>query len=99
ATTGGPAILQGRASLAAVPPGRYTASAAVEVAGQPLTRIDRIVEITGTQPTSPTPDVVAPPVADAAVIKAAPPKVSADPSTTVPDEILRRVGAYVEQYG
>jgi hypothetical protein len=44
-SAGGPATLQARASLAAVPPGRYTASAALEVTGQPITRIDRVIEV------------------------------------------------------
>jgi VWFA-related protein len=45
-TAGAPATLQARASLATVPPGRYTASAALEIGGQPLTRISRIIEVT-----------------------------------------------------
>jgi VWFA-related protein len=46
----GPTTLQGRASLASVPAGRYTASAVLEVGGQPATRIDRVIEITGPPP-------------------------------------------------
>jgi VWFA-related protein len=41
-----PATWQARASLATVPPGRYTASAVLEIGGQPLTRISRIIEVT-----------------------------------------------------
>ncbi len=40
-----PTTLQARASLASVPPGRYTASAALQINGQPLTRTDRVIEI------------------------------------------------------
>jgi VWFA-related protein len=43
---GAPAILEARAALDPVPPGRYTASAVLEIAGRPLTRISRIIEIT-----------------------------------------------------
>jgi hypothetical protein len=98
-SAGGPAILQASASLAAVPPGRYTASAAVEVTGQPVTRIDRVVEITGTAPVTTPPDAVAAPGVEAAATNPAPPKLAVDPSNTVPDEVLRSVGDYVGQYG
>jgi hypothetical protein len=49
----GPTTLQGRASLASVRAGRYTASAVLEVGGQPATRIDRVIEITGPLPVAP----------------------------------------------
>jgi VWFA-related protein len=45
ASAGEPAILDARAKLASVPAGRYTASAALVMDGQPLTRISRIIEI------------------------------------------------------
>ena len=41
----GPTTLQAQASLASVPPGRYTASAALQISGQPSTRTDRVIEI------------------------------------------------------
>jgi VWFA-related protein len=98
-TPGGPAILQGRAALEAVPPGRYTASAAVQVAGQPLTRIDRVIEITGAPTATTQPDAVAAPGVGGAAMKPAPPRVTVDPAHAVSDEVLRSVGDYVGQYG
>jgi VWFA-related protein len=98
-SSGGPAILQGRAPLEAVPPGRYTASVAVQVAGQPLTRIDRVIEITGALTATAQPDAVAAPRTEAAAAKPAPPKAAVDPSNAVPDEVMRSVGDYVGQYG
>jgi hypothetical protein len=40
-----PPTLQARSSLTTVPPGRYTASVVLEKSGQPLTRMDRVIEI------------------------------------------------------
>ena len=48
---------QARAALAAVPPGRYTASAALEMDGQPLTRISRSSRSPGRAPVAAAPDV------------------------------------------
>ena len=62
-SAGGPATLTARASLAAVPPGRYTASAAVEINGRPLTRVDRIVEVTASAALTPEKTVASAPVA------------------------------------
>jgi VWFA-related protein len=47
-SAGAPTTLQARASLAAVPAGRYTVSAALEMTGQPIARVDRVIEITAT---------------------------------------------------
>ena len=44
ASAGGATVVQARTPLGAVPPGRYTASAALESGGQPLTRISRVIE-------------------------------------------------------
>jgi VWFA-related protein len=82
-------ILQTRASLAAVRAGRYTASAVLQFDGQPATRISRLIEVTGELPV--------PVVSNVAPASAAPPIESAPGRG--PDEIMRRVGAYVEQYG
>jgi hypothetical protein len=43
-------VLLARGSLAAVPPGRYTASAALVIDGQPATRVSRVIEVTGESP-------------------------------------------------
>jgi VWFA-related protein len=86
-SAGAPAILEARAALDPVPPGRYTASAVLEIAGLPLTRISRIIEVTASAPAAPRDDV------------AAAPDVPAVAPARAPDEIMRRVGAYVEQYG
>jgi len=98
-----PATLQARASLATVPPGRYTASAAVDMGGQPLTRINRIIEVTGPAPVSIPTETLAVPANDAAAVTPPPPPVAvtppSTPSTGSPDDIIRRAGAYVAQYG
>ena len=101
-----PAILEASGGLAAVPPGRYTASAArgdrrtAGDAHQPCHRDHR-----GGAARHETTGCRASPVADAPV---APPAIrpsrrpSPSPATAPagsPDEIMRRVGAYVEQYG
>jgi VWFA-related protein len=103
ASEGLPATLQARAPLAAVPSGRYTASAAVTLGGQPLARIDRVIEITGPAPVTIPTEVVAVPANDAARAAPPPPPVTvtapATPSAGSPDDIMRRVGAYVQQYG
>jgi VWFA-related protein len=83
-------VLQGRASLADVLPGRYTASAMLHVDGQPATRVSRMVEVISTLPVP----VSAP--EEAATSIAAPPEAL---PARGPDEIMRRVGAYVERYG
>jgi len=88
---GEPAVLEAHAKLASVPAGRYTASAALMIDGQPLTRISRLIEIVGAPPAAPAPDV-APPV----VTPAPPPENAAGASA---DDIMRRVGGYVAQYG
>ena len=91
ATEGAPpvSILLARGSLAAVPPGRYTASAALAIDGQPATRVSRVVEVTGALPVPAVP-------AEAATSSAA---AVESPPVREPDEIMRRVGAYVERYG
>ena len=98
ASPGEPATLEARAMLAAVPPGRYTASAAVMIDGQPLTRDQpghrdhrgarrpRQCRTCGAAGGTPPCRRTA----------AAPP---ANAPAGSPDEIMRRVGAYVEQYG
>jgi hypothetical protein len=52
-----------------------------------LTRISRVIEITGPPPVAIVPDV------------AAPPAVEATASADSPDDLMRRVGGYIEQYG
>jgi VWFA-related protein len=102
-SAGGPATLQARASLAAVPAGRYTASAVLEITGHPITRIDRVIEVTGVQPVTAPVNVVTVPVTNSppATAPSPPPPAAstAPPVAGSPDEIMRRVGAYVENYG
>ena len=86
---GAPATLEASATLAAVPPGRYTASAVIAVGGQ-LTQISRVIEIIEPRPGTTQPDALPPPI---------PTPAPANASAGSPDEIMRRVGAYVEQYG
>ena len=96
---GAPAILEARAALDPVPPGRYTASAVLEIAGLPLTRISRIIEVTASAPAAPREDVAGAPPADRGGAPAAAPDVAVVASGRGPDDIMRRVGAYVERYG
>jgi hypothetical protein len=71
--------------------------------GQPLTRISRVIEITGAQPVTTAPDVAPPPATEATVAPPAAAPVTvpapANASSASPDDIMRRVGGYVEQYG
>jgi VWFA-related protein len=102
---GGPDVLQARAPLAAVAPGRYTASAALESGGVPLARISRIIEIIESPPALTQSDVVpsAAAVGDTALPPPPPAVVPApepiDASVRSPDEVMRHLGAYVERYG
>lgn len=97
---GGPAILQASTSLAAVSPGRYTASAALSSGAQPLTRIGRVIEITAapvltTAGPAPAPmPTPAEPSAPAAATAPAP-----LPANASADDVMRRMAGYVEGYG
>jgi VWFA-related protein len=100
ASEGLPAILQARGSLATVPPGRYTASAVLSIDGQPLARVNRLIEIAG--PLRPQTAAGAAPVTASAATGAR--AVPATPSATAPpagsaEDIMRRVSAYVAQFG
>jgi hypothetical protein len=93
-------LLVARAPLAAVSPGRYTASAVLQFDGRPATRVSRVIEVTGESPVPAPAAVVATPVVSAPTV--APPVVEKPPPATpagAAKEIMRRVGAYVEQYG
>jgi VWFA-related protein len=87
-------VLLARGSLAAVPPGRYTASAALVIDGKPATRVSRVIEVTGESPIPAMADVAPAPVVEKPAVSA-PAAAPADGA----DEIMRRAGAYVEQYG
>jgi len=101
ASAGAPVTLETQAPLTGVPPGRYTAVAVLNVSGQPMTRVDRVIEITGTAPVTTPADVVASPVSEAAATVPAPAAApaAATPSASSSDELIRRAGAYVESYG
>lgn len=90
ASDGAPAILQAHVPLGAVPPGRYTASVALESGGQPLTRIGRVLDVTES-------------AAIAQLEPAAEPVAAASPAPLPPsspaDDVMQRVGGYVEHYG
>jgi VWFA-related protein len=98
-------VLVARASLAAVPPGRYTASAAVLIDGKRSTQVSRVIEVIGESAVPAAADVKAAPVASASTVStpivASPgvEKPTADAPSSVAREIVRRVGSYVEQYG
>jgi hypothetical protein len=98
--SGGPPILQASAALAAVPPGRYTAIAALVSGGQPLARIGRVVEITAatavTTPAVPAP-AKAPGVESAAAAADSP--VAPLPENASADDVVRRMAGYVDAYG
>jgi VWFA-related protein len=104
ASADGPAVLQARAALGAVPAGRYTASASLQSGGQPFARISRVIEILEAPPVPAPSDAV--PITTPVEAPAAPPPTAAPPETESgnssarsADEVMRRVGAYVEQYG
>jgi hypothetical protein len=90
ASAGGPTMIQVRAPLAAILPGRYTASVALESGGQPLTRISRVIEITAAPAITET-EPAAAPAADT------PPTPL--PAGSPAGEVMRQVGEYVERYG
>jgi hypothetical protein len=106
AASAGPSVLQARAALGAIPPGRYTASAVLESAGQPFARVSRVIDITASAPVpEPETSVVAASAAGSGspagppAVPVAPTKSSDVSSAGSAHEIMRRVGAYVEGYG
>ena len=98
--SGGPAILQASVPLAAVTPGRYTASAALSSGGQPLTRVSRVIEITAA-PVLTTPDSA--PASKETAAETLTPEAEAPlaplPAGASADDVVRRMAGYVDQYG
>ena len=84
-------MIQARTPLGAVPPGRYTASVALESDGQPLARIGRVIEITPAPAIAETETAAVPPVE--------PLRRHLSRAGAAADDVMERVGGYVERYG
>jgi VWFA-related protein len=85
-------VLQATATIAGLLPGRYTASAVVQSGGQPLARVSRVIDITEGHAIANAPGAAA--ATDVAA--AAPEPLAAGMGA---EDVMRRVGAYVERYG